>query len=150
MYTDNMMKTGGMPLAPDELILQMTSQNSIKINTKRINTLLKQIQHAPHARNVYGYLSYISGIKGVFGVFLDVHSRSMPRRKYLQKILGKDYESYMALVRFCRNLLTHQHTTEITLSQRDISSAIQKLETLGKRIISITFHYKDIFGNART
>lgn len=148
LYTDVLMKEWSIPLAEKDIILTTNSQNGIKLNTKRINTILEQIQKAPNSKNVYGYLSYISSMKWLLGVFLDMHSRSAPWRLFLKKTLGNKYEAYIELIRFCRNLLTHQHTVDITLSPSDIERAKETLGNTGKRIISITFHYHDIFGSA--
>ncbi len=149
LYTDVLMKQGKIPQPQSDIILATGSQNGIKLNTKRINTLLEQIQKSPNSKNVYGYLSYISSMKWLLGVFLDMHSRSSTRRQFLKKTLGNKYEAYIETIRLCRNLLTHQHTVDITLSAHDLERAREKLWNTGKRIISLSFHYKDIFAADR-
>lgn len=80
---------------------------------------------------------------------MDLHNRSSARRTYLKKLLGMRYESYMQCIRLARNFLTHQHSADIRLSNRDLLQQKDKLGETGKRIISLTFQYKDIFGAAR-
>ncbi len=144
-YTDVLMKQGKIPHPKDDIILTSSAQNWIKLNTKRIKTLLEQIEKSPKSKNVYWYLSYISSMKWLLGVFLDMHSRSATWRLFLKKTLGPKYEAYIQTIRLCRNLLTHQHTVDVTISPSDLERAKEKLWHTGKRIISMTFHYKDIF-----
>lgn len=167
LYTDILMKEWKIPLSselspdtipsnkktitpgkepqPQTIILKTGERTAIKLNTTRIDKLLEQIKKQPEGRNVYGYLSFISSIKGVFGVFLDMHARYPARRTFLQKTLGKEYTSYIQIVRFCRNLLTHQQSADMTMSKQDKESALFRLTETGKRIVSLSFSYKDIF-----
>ncbi len=145
MYTDVLMKEGKIIAPTWEVVLPTSASSWIKLNTKRIATLLEQIKAAPKSKNVYWYLSYISSMKGLLGVFMDMHSRFAPRRTYLKKLLWSRYEPYIHCIRLCRNLLTHQHTPDVRLSQHDLETQKEKLMQIDKRIISLSFHYKDIF-----
>jgi hypothetical protein len=149
LYTDNLMKKGKIATPTDDVVLSTWSKSWIKLNTNRIRNLLQQIQKSPDAKNVYGYLGYVSGIKWLFGIFMDLFSTSSPRRTFLKHTLWQRYDAYIHIIRVCRNLLTHQHTPDLRISQRDIELQMEKLLEADKRIISLTFHYKDIFWKDR-
>lgn len=148
LYTDVLLKEGTFPAPKQEITLKTSEQTGIKLNTKRIRSLVEQIKQHPQDKNVFGYLSYISSIKGLFGVFLDMHTRNHAWRKYIQKMLGNKYDAYIQTIRLCRNLLTHQQTVEVSISRLDLERAKDKLLQTWKRIISFSFHYKEIFGDA--
>lgn len=162
LYVDILMKKGEVPLPdqrnwkkkkwekPQELILQVSKTNAIKLNTTRITALLEQIRKHPEGRNVYGHLWFISSLKGLLGTFLDMNARYPTRRKFLKQTLGNEYEDYMQIVRFCRNLITHQYSADVSISTRDKQLALEKLTETGKRIVSVSFSYKDIFGKEWT
>ena len=154
LYTDILLKEGKIEIAgkwpsgeSQDVVLSLGSWSAIRLNTKRINTLLTQIKANPTSKNVYGFLSFISSLKWVFGVFLDMEAKYLPWRRFLQKTLGKEYDGYMQTVRFCRNLLTHQHSTKLQMSARDKESALFRFAETGKRIISLSFSYKELFGS---
>lgn len=154
LYTDVLLKKGKVEMAGQwpkeenqEIVISLGTWSAIRLNTKRINALLAQIKDNPTSKNVYGFLSFISSLKWVFGVFLDMETRYLPWRRFLQKTLGKEYDGYMQTVRFCRNLLTHQHSTKLQMSARDKESALFRFAETGKRIISLSFSYKELFGS---
>lgn len=149
LYTDDLMKQGKIALPAGDIVIKTTSANSIKLNTKRITTILDQIKASPQAKNVYWYFSYVSSIKWLFGIFMDMHTRSPEWKTYLKELLGQRYHAYIHAIRICRNLLTHQHTTDFRLSKYDIASQHESLSQSDKRIITLTFLYKEIFSHAR-
>ena len=149
LYTDDLMKQGNIALPSWDIVIKTTSANSIKLNTKRITTILDQIKASPQSKNVYWYFSYVSSIKWLFGIFMDMHTRSPEWKSYLKDLLWQRYHAYIHAIRICRNLLTHQHTTDFRLSKYDIASQHESLLQSDKRIISLTFLYKDIFWNTR-
>lgn len=149
LYTDTLMKQGKINKPTGEVILSTWDKSWIKLNTKRITTLLEQIEKSPKSKNVYGYLWYISSIKWLFGICMDMHSRSSSWRTYLKKLLWQRYDSYIHCIRVARNLLTHQHTTDLRMSKYDVASQRIKLSESDKRIISLSFQYKEIFGKIR-
>ena len=63
----------------------------------------------------------------------------------MKEILGSQYDAYIHCIRLCRNLLTHQHTADLRLSKYDLESQKERLLETEKRIISLSFHYKEIF-----
>jgi len=120
------------------------------LDTQRIASIITQIRANPTAKNVYGHLGYISALKGVFGSFLDVYARSVTRRNYIKKTLGGQAEGYIIGMRVCRNLLTHQHTGHVHLRKYDQERLEEELQKTGKRIVSCSFHYADLFGKSWT
>lgn len=149
LYTDTLMKQGKISKPTGEVILSTWDKSWIKLNTKRITTLLEQIEKSPKSKNVYWYLWYISSIKWLFGIFMDMHSRSSAWRTYLKNLLWQRYDSYIHCMRVARNLLTHQHSADLRMSKYDLDSQKTKLLEAEKRIISLSFHYKEIFGKVR-
>lgn len=149
LYTDSLMKAWKINKPSWDVILSTGDKSWIRLNTKRITTLLDQIEKAPKSKNVYGYLWYISSMKWLLGTFMDMHSRSSTWRTYVKKLLGWRYEAYIHCIRVCRNLLTHQHSTDLRISKYDLESQKEKLLEADKRIIWLSFNYKDIFWKAR-
>lgn len=149
LYTDTLMKQWKISKPIGEVILSTWDKSWIKLNTKRITTLLEQIEKSPKSKNVYWYLWYISSMKWLFGIFMDMHSRSSAWRTYLKNLLWQRYESYIHCIRVARNLLTHQHNVDLRISKYDLDSQKTKLLEAEKRIISLSFHYKEIFWKVR-
>lgn len=150
LYTDHLLKQGNISLPPHELIHKTGSHTGIALDTHRIASLISQIQAQPTAKNVYGHLGYISALKGVFGSFLDIYARSLTRRNHIKKILGGQTEGYIIAMRVCRNLLTHQHTGHVHLRKYDQERLEEELQKTGKRIVSCSFHYAELFGKTWT
>ena len=149
LYTDTLMKHWKISKPTGEVILSTWDKSWIKLNTKRITTLLEQIEKSPKSKNVYWYLWYISSIKWLFGIFMDMHSRSSAWRTYVKNLLGQRYDSYIHCIRVARNLLTHQHSADLRMSKYDLDSQKTKLLEAEKRIISLAFQYKEIFWKVR-
>jgi len=67
---------------------------------------------------------------------------------YIKGMLGQKFDDYDAIIRFCRNVLTHNVTGTLTLASEDFQR--QKNYLRNNRLtteLELTVLYKDIFGS---
>jgi hypothetical protein len=105
--------------------------SKFSINAELTSSLLAEIYHHPHSKNVFGYLTEISAFRGIFSVMREMIEKVPLFRNALKTIFGEQYLAFEQTIRFLRNVLTHSSTPSLLIQAEDFQK--QKIFLASKK-----------------
>ncbi len=106
---------------------------------------------SPNEPTLFGYFVELNAIRGICMATIEAAKLDSPFKTYLQNKLRQQYEDFIDVVSFVRNVLSHNIHAEIRLSELDFKGTRERIVRMRRNTdIAIDIDYQHILPEIKT
>ncbi|MBS8121556.1 hypothetical protein [Candidatus Vampirococcus lugosii] len=149
LFLENIIKENDISQFAKDINIKTGTKTSFKLNEKTIQKLLKEIYNNPDKQNIFGYFTELTMFRGISSTMKELLDNNNEFKYFIKERLGNNYFHFDQIIRFIRNVLSHNIDTNILIKTEDYES--QKIYLLYNQgpLINFDFKYKKSFDKYR-
>lgn len=149
LFLENIIKENDISQFAKDINIKTWTKTSFKLNEKTIQKLLKEIYNNPDKQNIFWYFTELTMFRWISSTMKELLDNNNEFKYFIKERLWNNYFHFDQIIRFIRNVLSHNIDTNILIKTEDYES--QKIYLLYNQwpLINFDFKYKKSFDKYR-
>ncbi len=145
LFLEDIIKENDISQFAKDVNIKTWENTSFKLKQQTIQSLLKEIYNNPDKQNIFWYFTQLTMFRWISATMKELVEEENNFKSFLQSSLKSKYFDFEQIIRFIRNILSHNIDTNIIIKQQDYASQKIYLLSRWKHIVNFNFRYKKIF-----
>ncbi len=140
LFLNEYIKRNNLSIEAKNINIKLDGRQRYLLRGSVIKDSLEDIYINSNKSNIFGYYIEWNAFRGIFMAVVEGVKCNKEFKEFLKSKLGEDkYEDFNAIIKFCRNILSHNIDNEIRLKEDDIKDIKEKKK------IDFKFNYSKDF-----
>ena len=140
-FLDEVIKHNDLSSYAQNIPIKTWTKTSFSLNGKTVQQILQSIHQNPDKTNVFGYLIELSAFRWIFSTYREMIDSELPFKSFLKQRLDKQYFPFEQIIRLLRNILSHNASSDISITHENFSKQKEYLLELNIHTIHLKFNY---------